>query len=262
LENAYFLVRFQKTFSIFKAVHYEQGILHAFRYLIQQFIRSIKCTFIESIIIVYSRVNKRIFIHVIGDSHARVFKGNMPFIAHHIGAATAYNLIKDSSSTDSHRKLFNIIKRIKKNDIVVLIFGEIDCRIHTYYQFKKNNERYSIEEIIDRTIENYDRAIKQIKNKGIIPCICSISPATIVGNEYNYPFYASPQLRSRITRLFNQRLQELCRNNSYCFIDVYSRVSDCHGFMLSEYAGDEIHLNERVVPLVKQEIQEKLGIRI
>jgi len=43
---------------------------------------------------------------------------------------------------------------------------------------------------------------------------------------------------------------------------VHSRFSDESGFMLREYAADEIHLNGRVVDFVKGELNERLGINI
>ncbi|MCP3685515.1 MAG: hypothetical protein GY861_22925, partial [bacterium] len=256
------LVKLRKTLSIAKAVNEERGFHYAFWYIIDQNARSFKRTINEILLILYSRTQRTTLVHVIGDSHAIVFKGNKPFISHHLGAATAYNLSKQESTTDSQKKLFRIINRISKKDIVMLIFGEIDCRIHAYYQFKKSNEKYSIEEILDNTITKYGEVINQIRNRGIIPCICSISPATMVGNQYNVPFYATPETRSQITHRFNQKLQDFCNKNHYPFIDIYSKVSDKKGLMLKEYAGDEIHLNSNVIPLVRTELNDKLGVLV
>lgn len=191
-----------------------------------------------------------------------MFKGYKPFIIHHLGAATAFNLIKKDSNTESNKQLFQIIRRISKKDIVLLTFGEIDCRIHTYYQFKKNNEKYSLDEIIDKTVSNYGAISHQIREKGIKLCICSVSPTTTVGNEYNVPFYASPEIRSHITRKFNEKLQEFCTIHQYPYINIYPKVSDENGIMLKEYAGDQIHLNNKVIPIVRKELNEIIGITV
>jgi len=262
LKQKSILIKLKETLTFAKEINDERGIHYAFLCIIIQNARSLKRIFNTYLLIFYSRTKKTTCIHVIGDSHAAVFKGNKPFISHHLGAATAYNLSKRDSTTNSQKQLFRIVNKIKKKDIVMLIFGEIDCRIHTYYQHKKNNEKHSIEEIIDNTVTKYGEVINQVGNKGIKTCVCSISPATTVGNQYNVPFYATPELRSQITRRFNQKLQEFCNNNHYPFIDVYSKVSDENGLMLKEYAGDEIHLNSKVIPLVRNELNKKLGLLI
>ncbi|MEE8471395.1 MAG: SGNH/GDSL hydrolase family protein [Dehalococcoidia bacterium] len=133
--------------------------------------------------------------------------------------------------------------------------------MHAYYQFRKNDEKQKISEILDLTLSNYGEVIDEIRRLGINPCVYSVPPTATVGNEYNFPFYATPELRCEITRIFNEKLRELCRQNDYTYIDVYSKASDENGMMLQEYAGDEIHLNSRAVDLVKMELSEKLGIR-
>lgn len=210
----------------------------------------------------YALILNKSVIHVIGDSHADVFRGSMPFQAHRLGAATAYNLIKKSNSTNSNEQLFNVIDKVRKKDIVMLCFGEIDCRIHIYYQHKKSNEKYSIGELIDRTILNYGQVMAQLKDLGVDFCVYCVSPATKVGNQYNYPFYGAPDVRSEITRTYNERLKVFCESNGYRFIDIYEKVSDKDGFMLQEYALDAIHLNKRVVSLVRAEIKRKFAASV
>ncbi len=93
-------------------------------------------------------------------------------------------------------------------------------------------------------------------------CVYCVSPAAKVGNEYKYPFYGTPEVRSRINRTFNDKLKAFCQKNGYKFIDIYDKVADENGFMLKEYAGDEIHLNGKAVGLVRAELREKIGIDI
>jgi len=82
----------------------------------------------------------------------------------------------------------------------------------------------------------------------------------MVGNEYNFPFYATPEMRCEITRMFNEKLEAFCEKNDYVYIDVYSKVCDENGLMLKEYAVDKIHLNSKALDFVRMEIHEKLGI--
>lgn len=222
--------------------------------------RSMGTVLIDTYTVLYARARNKPLIHVVGDSHVVPFRGSMPFLAHHFGAATAYNLPKKNSSTRSNEQLFRVINKLGNKDIVMLSFGEIDCRIHIYYQYKKSNEKYSIGELIDRTIENYGEVMAQFRERGVNFCVYCISPATRVGNEYKYPFYGTPEIRSQINRTFNEKLRAFCQKSGYKFIDIYDRVADKDGLMLKEYASDDIHLNKKAVGLVKAEIRTKLGI--
>jgi hypothetical protein len=217
---------------------------------------------VDACTVLYARLLDKPLIHVIGDSHVVPFRGNMPFLAHHLGAATAYNINRKNSTTGSNEKLFKVMDKLGKKDIVMLSFGEIDCRIHIYYQHKKSNARHSISELIDRTISNYGEVMAQLKQRGVNFCVYCVSPATMVGNEYKYPFYGAPEVRSQINRMFNEKLRTFCEKSGYVFIDIYDRVADKDGLMLKEYAGDEIHLNKKAVRLVKGELRNKMGIYV
>ena len=229
---------------------------------IQNGLRSFYVFIVDSFTVLYTRALNKPLIHVIGDSHVTPFRGSMPFLAHHLGAATAYNLIKKDSSTGSNEKLFQIIGKLGDKDIVMLVFGEVDCRIHIYYQHKKSNGKHSVGELIDRTISNYGEVLAQLKQRGVNFCIHSISPATEVGNEYIYPFYGTPEIRSQINGMFNEKLRLFCEKNGYIFIDIYDRVADKNGLILKEYAGDKIHLNKKAVKLVRAELRDKLGVQV
>jgi hypothetical protein len=217
---------------------------------------------VDASTVLYARAFNKPLIHVVGDSHVVPFRGSMPFLTHHLGAATAYNLNKKNSTTKSNEQLFKVINKLGKKDIVMLSFGEIDCRIHIYYQYKKSNEKYSIGELIDRTISNYGEVMAQLRGRQVNFCVYCVSPATKVGNEYKYPFYGTLEIRSQINRTFNEKLRAFCQKNGYKFIDIYDAVTDKDGLMLKEFSGDDIHLNKKAVGLVRTEIRTKLGIDV
>jgi len=250
-----------------RAVSKEKGRPYFYVYIILWAISPIRndltnfrVLLVDTFTVLYARALKKPLIHVVGDSHVVPFRGSMPFLAHHLGAATAYNLNSKNSTTRSNEQLFKVIGKLGKEDIVMLSFGEIDCRIHIYYQHKKSNGKYSVEELIDRTISNYGDIMAQLKERGVNFCVYCVSPATKVGNEYKYPFYGSPEIRSQINWMFNEKLRAFCQKNGYVFIDIYDRVSDKDGLMLKEYAGDDIHLNKKAVELVRDDLRAKLHI--
>ena len=252
-----------------RAVSQEKGRPYFYIYLmlwaispVRNGLTSFRVFLVDAFTVLYARALSKPLIHVIGDSHVVPFRGSMPFLAHHLGAVTAYNLNKKNSTTRSNEQLFKVIGKLGEKDTVMLSFGEIDCRIHIYYQHKKSNEKYSIGELIDRTIANYGQVMAQLKERGVNFCVYCVSPATAVGNEYKYPFYGTPEIRSQITRMFNEKLRAFCEKNGHVFIDIYHRVADNDGLMLQEYAGDDIHLNKKAVGLVRTEIRTKKGIDV
>jgi len=212
--------------------------------------------------VIYSRWFNKPLVYVVGDSHVMVFKGSIPFLAYHIGAVTAFNLPNKNSSTKSNEKLFEVIDKAGKSDVVMLCFGEIDCRIHIYNQHKKSNDEYSMDELIERTISNYGCVMAQLKHRGVNFCVYSIPPITDVGNVYNYRFYGTADVRSKITRAFNKKLRTFCDENGYKFIDIYDKVADKDGLMQKKYALDKVHLNKKVVSLVRAELRKKMRINI
>ena len=63
-------------------------------------------------------------------------------------------------------------------------------------------------------------------------------------------------MRSKITRIFNNKLQILCTENGICFIDMYKPAADDNGLIKPEYKLDDVHLNEKIVPYVRAQLKE------
>jgi lysophospholipase L1-like esterase len=201
-------------------------------------------------------------VFVIGDSHTNIFLNSSLFQVFHIGPATAYNLINENSSTKSSDKIKTILNKVKKGDIVIFVFGEIDCRIHIYYQFKKKHETQTISDLIKITILNYCTYVEKIKNQGINVCICGITPPGEEGNIYNYPYYADRNLQQKIYQEFNSELKCNCNNLRINFLDIFPMVSDESGFLLKEYSDDGLHLNKKILPLIEKNLQKRYGWRL
>jgi hypothetical protein len=202
----------------------------------------------------------RAIIHVIGDSHLRPFAFRSPFLLHHISQATAYNLSKDKSYSQSKKYLNSFLPAInKKRDVLLLVFGEIDARVHIYLQYEKNNKKISIERLIETTVERYGETIERLKNDGFAVCVHGLPPAARKDFESDLPFLGSPEQRSEISRKFNNKLGDFCRKNEVLFIDMQMIAADKKGFMKKEYAADEVHLSGKVVPFARDRIAQAFG---
>ena len=211
----------------------------------------------NTVLMLKAKLFNRAIIHVIGDSHLRPFVFRSPFLLHHISQATAYNLDKDNSSSQSKKYLNSFLPGInKERDVLLLVFGEIDARVHIYLQYKKNNEQKSIGELIEATVDKYGETIKRLKHDGFAVCVHGIPPAALKTFTSDLPFLGTPEQRSAISREFNRKLGDFCRENGILHIDVQSISADENGFMRKEYAADEVHLNGKVAIFARDRIVE------
>jgi len=201
-------------------------------------------------------------IFVVGDSHTSVFTLSSLFTVIHIGPATAHNLIKMNSTNGSYEKIQKIIPLLKKGDIFIPVFGEIDCRIHIYYQFKIKQEKIPWSELIDNTIHNYGEFLTTIQQLGIKICVCGIIPVGEENNRYNYPYYAERSVQSSIFQEFNSKLNSYCNLVGIQFLDIYSKVSDEEGFLLKDYSDDGVHLNGKILPEIENMLYSKYGEKL
>lgn len=205
-----------------------------------------------------------IMMYVIGNSHIGMFNSDSRFTVVDgnvsSAAATAHNLNKKNSTSQSNRILFNLANRIdKENDSIILVYGEIDCRVHIYYQFKKNNEKYTITELIDKTIHNYGSVMQELKNMGIKFYICGIPPVDWKENPNIinlYKWQTTPDIHYKIYREFNNKLNLFCKKNGYKYLDIYSKTIDNNGFRKKEYDEDGIHLNKNALPFIVDILKE------
>lgn len=199
------------------------------------------------------------FIHIIGDSHTLAFQ-HCILMVHYLGAVTAYNLIHENSSSGGRKKLFKVINSLKKGETVILVFGEIDARIHIYNEYMKNKKKISIAKLISNVIRNYGKVIKEIKEKDLDVGVYNIVPPGPQGNIYNYPYYAKWNIRFRITQMMNKQLQEFCKKNKIFFIDIFNQVINFKrisekSLRKEEYIFDDVHLNDKVTKLVVEKLK-------
>jgi lysophospholipase L1-like esterase len=189
--------------------------------------------------------------YVIGDSHAAVFSSNSMF------KVTPVNYPRGAYWVSEHWDyLLSVINKMDKtNDHLILVFGEVDCRLHIYYQFKKRGEAESISQLINATIQKYDEDLRKIQELGIKFHVLGIAPANMQENTFRMEWYAPLEVRAAIYREFNEKLKEHCKRKGYRFLDVYSETADEHGLIKKEYAVDETHLNQKILPHIIMQLE-------
>jgi hypothetical protein len=193
-------------------------------------------------------------IYVVGDSHVGLFVGHEEFQTFHIGEPTAYNLVELKSTNQSFKKLNEAMDKMEKRSRVILCVGEIDCRIHIYYQYRKTGR--SMEKLISATVERYVEICHYLRINNFIPVGCSIPPAGYEGNDYNYPYYAQSQMRAYIYDRFHKMQREWLYNvPEQCerYLDLYaSTVHKESGLVLEHYTTDGVHLNQNAFKFVEE----------
>ena len=206
-------------------------------------------------LVLKAKLFNRAVIHVIGDSHVKPFVFKCPFLVHHISQATAYNLDKDNSFSQSKRYLNSFLPEVnKERDILLLVFGEIDARVHIYSQYRKNSGKIGIERIIEATAEKYGETIRRLKDDGFAVCVHGIPPAAGEDFVSNLPLLGTMEQRSDISSRFSSKLGEFCSQNCVPYIDVQSVSADENGFMKKQYVADGVHLNGKIVPFAREGI--------
>jgi len=204
-----------------------------------------------------ARIFNTCIIHTIGDSHVKPFIYRCPFLVHHISQATAHNLVKVGSFTRSSEYLALFLTRVnKKRDVVFLVFGEIDARVHIYLQYGKSGKAKSLDSLIVETVARYGLAIQRIKDEGYAICIHGIPPAASKAFITALPFAGNPAERSVISRVFNEKLKDFCSSIDVPYIDIQSIASDQNGFIKKYYLADEVHCNSRIVPFARKTIAD------
>ena len=203
----------------------------------------------DRLIVTRSRLLHVPVVHAIGDSQTGVLHGTWPFVVHHIGPVTAYNLASPHSSTNSRAALCAALRRVDRSrDIVLLVAGGVDCRIHIHNQHMRSHCSLSLEELVRRTIERYGEAIELVRTRGYRVSVQSVAGGVYQDNIYGYEHYADIVERGRIAQLFNRELRSWCSLNGVGYVDLFSQVADERGVVLTSMVSDGVHLNRTALP--------------
>ena len=165
--------------------------------------------------------------HAIGDSHAAFAS---PFITHSYPSSTAHNLISDTSATEARKHAFTVLAEMERGETVLLIFGEVDCRVHI-----------RDEAMARETVERYGRFIREVRDLGFAVIVQSVVGAVPQGNVYERFDYPSVERRGSIVLMFNRLLAEWCGENGIRFFDI--GTADERGILPPHMTNDQVHLS-------------------
>lgn len=221
-------------------------------------------------------MNKTV-LHCIGDSHASFFSGSdvmqpvfpdvarnyIPcFRSYRVGAATAYNLVKEKSQSKGREKVFEILNSIEKGSEVLLVFGEIDCRVHVLSQVEKQNG--TIDVVVEKIVDRYVTFAKEVKEKGYKVSLWGVIGSTdhvgSFGKEHEYPAVGSMVERNKVTKLFNEKLEKKAKKFGLGFVSIFDSLVNKEFVTNKTFYTDEVHLSQKVMLLAIKKIEERMDI--
>ena len=158
---------------------------------------------------------------------------------------------------------------IQKNDIIILSYGEVDCRCHIQRQINLGNNE---DNIINELVSNYFTTIKNnTTNLDVKIIIVGIIPPTNK-NDYEilngpimheFPFIGSNKNRVRYTNKMNKLLKKFSIINNYIYFNPYSYYKRPNGTLKFELSDNIVHLGDNSFFLEKFiELYNKINNKI
>jgi hypothetical protein len=225
---------------------------------------------------VFNRVLKFIFkqrsLHILGDSHADVFrfigrkyiwlKTDFKFCIIH--GATALGLANPRSKTNAMNVFSSYIENIEKGAAVVFCLGEVDCGFVIWYRAQKYN--MPIEEQFDLSLKNYQNLILQTaKYTKSILVMSTPLPTIFDGTKWGEVAHARSEIQTPIrermdlTLRYNAALKDFCSHNEFEYVDLQAYTIDPETNLINTYYLNnnplDHHLDpKKIAPVLRAEL--------
>jgi len=179
-------------------------------------------------------------IFIYGDSHAHFGFKNMSCHNFYEPSITMFRVGRDN-------KIIKFDNNIHTNQsIIVICYGEVDCRCHIKRQIDLGRNE---DEIIEALVTNYFNAIKNsvAVYKHII--VVGIIPPTKVENfeilhKGVYPFVGTNEERRRFTNKINELIRQKCGECGYMYFYPYDKYIDTDGYLHYELSDKNVHVGD------------------
>ncbi|MBG6174928.1 lysophospholipase L1-like esterase [Labrenzia sp. EL_208] len=154
-----------------------------------------------------------------------------------IGPVTMHRVARDGIASVVPNYL-----KLTSNDIVILCFGEIDCRWHIRKQGKKNDTS-SIEEV-DILTARYAKAVAEFQRqtRATVALSC-VTP--FVRPNVRCDLYKSRDECLTDTKNIRERMNRNLAVLGYPFVDFFHEVSAPDGAFLPDFSDGYCHLDSR-----------------
>jgi len=188
-------------------------------------------------------------IHIYGDSHGEFsFKElSLEHRNHREYSITMFRIGRDNIIINYD------IHELNSNDILVFVYGEVDCRCHIKRQMDLGRNE---DDIICELIDNYFITIKNsLLNRPFNIIIVGVIPPTKRSDfesvnppiTNGFPFVGSDEELVRFTQKVNTKLEEMATKNNYFYFNPYSYYTRSDGTLKYELSDKIIHIGNNSV---------------
>ena len=183
-------------------------------------------------------------IYIYGDSHGEHSFRNLklPYKDLHYSSVTMFRIGRDNTIINFNKNI------IKKDDIIVLVYGEVDCRCHIQKQINLGKNE---DDIINELVNKYFISIKNnIINENVKIIIVGVIPQTKQSDYeringpilHEFPFVGKDEDRVRYTNKVNKLFEELSNKNGYIYFNRYLYYTRPDGTLKHEFSDSIVHL--------------------
>lgn len=203
-------------------------------------------------------------IQVYGDSHAHYCCQSLPayftkeddvrFVSSHEFSTTMHRVGRDKHIINCDPNVIN-----KDRDIIIIIYGEIDCRCHIGRQIQKGRE---LTEIIDTLVCNYTNTISKYGFRNVI--VLAVPPPVPIKEfeerngpiRHHLPMVGNDEERLFYTTRVNEKLKTECEKHGLHFVNPFDSYLRPDGMMDFSKSDGNSHIgnNEAVLKLLHEYI--------
>jgi len=192
-------------------------------------------------------------IYVFGDSHRSFFTDTHPgssspgkkgiFVSYTLGPGTAHNFYENR-----HAEMMKILNNTNLSDDcgVVIVAGEIDCRLHIPKIHLETGER--IPELVEDTVNRFMKSILEVKELGYKVIAWGPHPTRHLETlKYSKEWYYGDQrMRNQTCWAFNEVLYKCAIKNNIPFCTTfYNLLREYDTYTVYDEAYiDPLHLNQ------------------
>jgi len=170
-----------------------------------------------------------------------------------IGAATAYQAEKH------FKTIQNILTTLpefdKKEDTLLLVFGEVDIRQHVYQQSRQQNR--VLPDIVKEVARRYLTAVLGLVEKEFKIALYGCSGSWLMKNLIILNKHGTVKNRNKATFVFNNCLKEFCEQHSIPYVSVFNESVDKNWMTDIRYMdagvlgeGSGLHITTKMLPLL------------
>lgn len=202
------------------------------------------------------------FIQVYGDSHAHCccmglgsfFSADITFYSNHEYSKTMHRIGRDKHLINCDPQVID-----KENDVVIILYGEVDCRCHIGRQVLKGRD---LAEIVNTLVGSYINTIIQY---GFRHTIVMAVPPPVPRKDYedrngpithHLPMVGNDEERLLYTIKVNEKLKSKCQEHNLHFVDPFDSYKRADGFMDYSKSDGNIHIgnNKEVLKILHKYI--------